>query len=235
MRKRGVILLLLVLLLFGVLVYAQTYSEKVVLNNADKSNFAGSLISTENFNVGDIFYLEDGRKAKVTGIKDIVSDSDSNFDNQNFFANGVLVHNKDPVLDHVIAITTQERALQKIKIELIEGLSEREFIQEWRLFMEEGGKKGIVFKWGGTGGGTVETRRIMNFLYGGDMLPSQHRIVSCAIDSNPAFGYYLATKFPELRRTLPALRNPELKYILDFMDDFTKRNDVQTIKGIFHD
>jgi len=91
MRKRVVILLLLVLLLFGILVYAQTYSGKLILN--DDNNSTGSLVSSENLSVGDIFYLEDGRKARVTGISDVNDDS-VNFDNLNFFANGVLVHNK---------------------------------------------------------------------------------------------------------------------------------------------
>jgi len=84
-------LLLLVLLLFGILVYAQTYSGKLILN--DDNNSTGSLVSSENLSVGDIFYLEDGRKARVTGISDVNDDS-VNFDNLNFFANGVLVHNK---------------------------------------------------------------------------------------------------------------------------------------------
>ena len=53
-----------------------------------------------SFTVGDVFYLDDGRKAKVTGIKDIEDDS-VDFDNLNFFANGVLVHNK-AVQDGVI-------------------------------------------------------------------------------------------------------------------------------------
>jgi len=93
MRKRvGIFLALLVLSLI-IIVYAQSFdSGKMILNN--DANSIGRLVSSENLNIGDIFYLDDGRKAKVTGIEEIV-DSDSSFNNQNFFANGVLVHNKD--------------------------------------------------------------------------------------------------------------------------------------------
>jgi len=93
MKKR--VGILLVLLLFGVLVYAQTFnSGKVVLN--EKSGSTGRLVSSENLNIGDIFYLDDGRKAKVTGVEDVAGEN-YNFDNLNFFANGVLVHNKLPL------------------------------------------------------------------------------------------------------------------------------------------
>jgi len=92
MKKRVGILLALLVLSLIILVYAQNIdSGKLILN--DDANSTGSLVSSENFNVGDIFYLDDGRKAKVTGIKDIEDDS-VDFDNLNFFANGVLVHNK---------------------------------------------------------------------------------------------------------------------------------------------
>jgi len=98
MKKRGVILLFLLVLSLIFIVYAQTYSSgKVILNN--DNNSTGKIVTTENLNIGDIFYLDDGRKARVTSVEDIVSDVDSydnySFDNLNFFANGVLVHNKE--------------------------------------------------------------------------------------------------------------------------------------------
>jgi len=91
MKKRVVVLIVLTALLFVVLVYARFDSGKVILND-DKVNSAGKIITTENLSVGDVFYLEDGRKARVTGVSEV--DDNSNFDNLNFFANGVLVHNK---------------------------------------------------------------------------------------------------------------------------------------------
>jgi len=97
MRKRGLIFLALLVLSLIILVYAQASdSGNIVLNN-DNDEKIGSIGSSENFNVGDVFYLDDGRKARVTSVEDIVSDSDFNFNNLNFFANGVLVHNKDTV------------------------------------------------------------------------------------------------------------------------------------------
>jgi len=81
--------ILLVLLLFGVLVYAHSFnSGKLILNN--DTNSTGSLVSSENLNIGDVFTLSDGRKARVTGIKDVeIEDSSVNFDNLNFF-NAIL-------------------------------------------------------------------------------------------------------------------------------------------------
>jgi len=92
MKKRGLVLIALLILFSIFIVYAQTRnSGKLILND---DNSIGRLVSSDNLSVGDIFYLDDGRKARVTSVEDIVSDSDSNFDNLNFFANGVLVHNK---------------------------------------------------------------------------------------------------------------------------------------------
>ncbi|MFH1711167.1 MAG: hypothetical protein ABH840_02555 [Nanoarchaeota archaeon] len=93
MRKRGLFLLSLLVLFSIVLVYAQTSdSGKLVLNSEDEVNSDDGLISVNNLDIGDVFYI-DGKKARVTDIENIVD----NFDNQNFFANGVLVHNKEPV------------------------------------------------------------------------------------------------------------------------------------------
>ena len=92
MRKRWAILLGLLVLFSIVLVYARNLdSGKVVFTDNHNVNSTGKIISTENLSVGDIFYLDDGRKARVTGVEDVAG----NFDNLNFFANGVLVHNKD--------------------------------------------------------------------------------------------------------------------------------------------
>jgi len=94
MRKRVIFFIALLVLSFIVLVYARSFdSGKLVLdNNYNNNQVRGEIISSNNLSVGDIFYLDDGRKARVTGVEDIASDF--NFDNLNFFANGVLVHNK---------------------------------------------------------------------------------------------------------------------------------------------
>jgi len=96
MKNHKYLLLVILLLVLSSIffVYAQNFnSERVIVSN---DATVGSLVSNDNLSVGDIFYLDDGRKARVTGIQEIVSDvdTDSNFDNLNFFANGVLVHNK---------------------------------------------------------------------------------------------------------------------------------------------
>ncbi|MFH1711166.1 MAG: hypothetical protein ABH840_02550 [Nanoarchaeota archaeon] len=94
MKKSWVIVLSLLVLFSIVLVYAQTLDTgKLILNSEDEVN--GEIVSAENLNVGDTFYLEDGRKARVSGIEGVVGDDNSvDFNNLNFFANGVLVHNK---------------------------------------------------------------------------------------------------------------------------------------------
>ena len=93
-KKYLLFFLILLCLSFIFLVYAQSFdSGKLVLdNNYNNNQVRGEIISSNNLSVGDVFYLDDGRKARVTGVEDIASDF--NFDNLNFFANGVLVHNK---------------------------------------------------------------------------------------------------------------------------------------------
>jgi len=93
MKKRVGILLALLVLSLIILVYAQAFdSGKLILN--DDNNSTGSLVSSDNLSVGDVFYLEDEKKARVTSVEDIVNENNFSFDNLNFFANGVLVHNK---------------------------------------------------------------------------------------------------------------------------------------------
>ena len=99
-RKCFLFILILLCLSLMILVYAQSFdSGNVILNDKDK--VSGEIITTENLNVGDVFYLDDGRKARVTGVEDIVGEN-YNFDNLNFFANGVLVHNKNGLGDKVL-------------------------------------------------------------------------------------------------------------------------------------
>jgi len=92
MKKRWLVFIALLVLSLIFLVYAQTFnSGKLTLNNHHK--VTGRMLNSNNLSVGDIFTLPDGRKARVTGVEEVVSYADDNFDNLNFFANGVLVHN----------------------------------------------------------------------------------------------------------------------------------------------
>ncbi|MFH1711164.1 MAG: hypothetical protein ABH840_02540 [Nanoarchaeota archaeon] len=120
MRKRGLIFLALLVLFSIVLVYAQDFnSGKLVLNSEDEVN--GEIVSSENLNVGDTFYLEDGRKARVSRVEEVVNYVDNsygNFDNLNFFANGVLVHNK-PYQQAPIPGVLPPRELTSSKLEAI--------------------------------------------------------------------------------------------------------------------
>jgi len=104
MKKRVLILLALLVLSFVILVYSGNFKSgkiildsneqfdstgKMALNYNDKVNSSRGLVNSNEMKVGDTFCLVNGRKVKVTGVEDIV-----NNDNLNFFANGVLVHNK---------------------------------------------------------------------------------------------------------------------------------------------
>ena len=104
MKKRVLILLALLVLSSVILVYSGNFKSgkiildsneqfdstgKMALNYNDKVNSSRGLVNSNEMKVGDTFCLVNGRKVKVTGVEDIV-----NNDNLNFFANGVLVHNK---------------------------------------------------------------------------------------------------------------------------------------------
>ena len=156
MKKRWVILIALLVLSSIILVYAQSLdSEKLVLNSGDKVNSISALINAENLSIGDVFYLEDGRKARVTGVEDIVSDY--NFDNLNFFANGVLVHNKNGLLkipDKVKIVrpdgsVISGKAVSKITIANFKQIAEgnHPHCQWWvkAVSWEEGGEIYVIF------------------------------------------------------------------------------------------
>ena len=138
-----------------ILVYAQSFdSGNVILNDKDK--VSGEIITTENLNVGDVFYLDDGRKARVTGVEDIVGEN-YNFDNLNFFANGVLVHNKNGLLkipDKVKIVrpdgsVISGKAVSKITIANFKQIAEgnHPHCQWWvkAVSWEEGGEIYVIF------------------------------------------------------------------------------------------
>ena len=71
-KKRGVSLVFAVLLVFSLISLAS--AEKLALNSDEQINSLTGLVSVGNLHIGDIFYLSDGKKARVTGIEDAADD-----------------------------------------------------------------------------------------------------------------------------------------------------------------
>ncbi|MFH1711170.1 MAG: hypothetical protein ABH840_02570 [Nanoarchaeota archaeon] len=109
------------ILSFAILVHAQDFNfEKLVLNSGENVDSVFGLISVDSLEIGDVFYLDDWRKARVSGLEDMVDEDNSvDFDNQNFFAKGVLVHNKLD-MDFSLISNIRKQILDKGDLSLVQ-------------------------------------------------------------------------------------------------------------------